>query len=96
MDNVHYHLDYATAARITDDAVFDFKEKILDQLVILVDQSKSTDSTDTTDTTDSTEITTEMVNKATNIVNLAWHKERILKHEAHIRQIEAKLQSQPN
>ena len=90
MDNVHYHLDYATAARITDDAVFDFKEKILDQLVILVDQSKSTDSTDTT------EITTEMVNKATNIVNLAWHKERILKHEAHIRQIEAELQSQPN
>ena len=90
MDNVHYHLDYATAARITDDAVYDFKEKILDQLVILADQSKSTDSTDSTD------ITTEMVNKATNIVNLAWHKERILKHEAHIRQIEAELQSQPN
>lgn len=84
MDNVHYHLDYATAARITDDAVFDFKEKILDQLVILADQNKSN------------EITTEMVNKATNIVNLAWHKERILKHEAHIRQIEAELQSQPN
>ena len=84
MDNVHYHLDYATAARITDDAVFDFKEKILDQLVILADQNKST------------EITTEMVNKATNIVNLAWHKERILHHEAHIRQIEAELQSQPN
>ena len=56
MDNVHYHLDYATAARITDDAVFDFKEKILDQLVILVDQSKSTDCTDSTD------ISTEMVN----------------------------------
>ena len=87
MDNVHYHLDYATAVRVSDEAVFDFKQKILDQLAIMVEQQPIQTKG---------EITTEMVTKATNIVNLAWHKERILKHEFQIRQIEAEMANESN